>query len=149
MSCICAMRSTRRVPFFQNRCAVVGCVRSLQVRAAWANHSWTNYMEWIPQPCLCMLVGLNVGFTRAVSHRLMMEVQRPLNYRVLGCYLNWNHYRRENKHYIFLNYLLGQLILKAYFIHHVWVNAVMGQKYLLCVFCNPVNHRLPTDQLFK
>lgn len=52
------------------------------------SESLMNCMEWIPQPCLCMLVGLNVGFTRAVTHRLMMEVQCPQNYRVLGCYLN-------------------------------------------------------------
>lgn len=47
-----------------------------------------NYMEWIAQPCLCMLVGFNEGFTGAVSHWLMTEVQRLHNYRVLGCYLD-------------------------------------------------------------
>lgn len=32
--------------------------------------SLMNYMEWIPQPCLCMLVGFNEGFTAAVSQWL-------------------------------------------------------------------------------
>lgn len=40
------------------------------------------------QTCLCMFVGFNKGFTGPVSHRLMMGVQRPQNYRVLGCYLS-------------------------------------------------------------
>lgn len=45
-------------------------------------------MEQIPQPCLCMMVGFNEGFTRPLSHWLMTEVQHPHNHRVLGGYLN-------------------------------------------------------------
>ena len=44
---------------------------------------------------MCMLVGFNEGFTGAVSHRLMTEVRRPNNYRLLGCYLDFNHYWKE------------------------------------------------------
>lgn len=47
-----------------------------------------NHIERIPQPCLCTLVGFNEGFTGAVSHWLMTEVQLPPNYRVLACYLD-------------------------------------------------------------
>lgn len=74
-------------------------------------------MDWIPQPCLCILVVFNEGFTGAVSHWLMTEVQLPQNYRVLACNLNWSRYQREQTPHFFytdakprtLNYFLSNL----------------------------------------
>ncbi len=95
---MCAMSATRSVSFFGNKCLVVGWIRSLRRDCyceSGLHEQLMDYMEWIPEPCLCMLVGFNDGFTGALSHWLMTEVQRPHNYRVLGSYLNGNHYGRE------------------------------------------------------
>lgn len=55
-----------------------------------------NYMEWIPQPCLCMLVGFNEGFSGAVSQWLT-KVQPSQLQGVAGA--SWIettlYYRRE------------------------------------------------------
>lgn len=125
MSRICAMSSARSVPLFGNRCSVVGWICHCRPKL---HEQLMNYMEWIPQPCLCMLVGFNEGFTGAVSQWLTKVQPSQLQGVALLFGLKPRCTTGENKHYFFiidpkwlsLNYFLGQPISNKCVIHHVW-----------------------------
>lgn len=60
-----------------------------------------NYMEWNPQPCLCMLVGFNEGFAGAVSQWLTKVQPSQLQGFALLVGLKPRCTTGENKHYFF------------------------------------------------
>lgn len=92
-------------------------------------------MEWIPQPCLCMLVGFNEGFTGAVSQWLTKMQPSQLQGVVLLFGLKLRRTSGENRHYFYsiidpkwlsLNDFLGQPISNKSHPSCVSVRAVIG-----------------------
>lgn len=124
------MSTARSVLLFRAECSVVGRIWHCRLKLP-----EQNYMEWIPQPCLCMLVGFNEGFTGAVSQWLTKMQPSQLQGVVLLFGLKLRRTSGENRPYFYsiidpkwlsLNYFLGQPISNKSHPSCVSVSAVIG-----------------------